>query len=81
MTIQGHPEFRNSITTDITRELDVINPEIRKTCDTEALRAERPASDIPETWSDTRNDGVDVVGKMFWRMFGVEGKRCWFSSV
>ncbi|KAJ3554200.1 hypothetical protein NP233_g12472 [Leucocoprinus birnbaumii] len=59
MTIQGHPEFYDTLVTDIKREVHGMSSNVVES-------SERHSGEQ----GTFKNDGVNVIGKAFWRMFG-----------
>lgn len=83
MTVQGHPEFSDALATDIFRRRArhgiIRNDFVRAYLD-EAGVSESSLFELGKTESKVwleNYDGVHVVGRAFWKMFGVkyaEGK-------
>ncbi|KXN88516.1 Putative glutamine amidotransferase-like protein C13C5.04 [Leucoagaricus sp. SymC.cos] len=82
ITVQGHPEFTDTLTADITRELhgkdaNNIRDGIKAVGDAErnvhGLTTNASRIDENEVAGLRKDDGVDIVGKAFWRMFGIQG--------
>lgn len=79
MTVQGHPEFNDTLVADITKELhdvDLNVIDLRKQCSSEVEDPSHDTSRIDGNEvleASKRDDGIDVVGRAFWRLFGVEG--------
>lgn len=74
ITLQGHPEFTESIVTGIVRQrAGVIDAAAAQSYFGEkgdVGDAEPPAQDgTGRRW--WKNDGVDIVGRAFWKMLGV----------
>lgn len=74
ITLQGHPEFTESIVSGIVRlRADAIGADNVKSYFGAKgdLDGEEPSDKEGTGRRWWKNDGVDVVGKVFWRILGV----------
>ncbi|KAF7760291.1 hypothetical protein Agabi119p4_10967 [Agaricus bisporus var. burnettii] len=75
MTVQGHPELTDSVVTKVVHHLaeeGILKEEAAKKY-TGSENAEEPCyENMPRLKWPGDDDGISVVGKAFWKMFGVK---------
>lgn len=77
MTLQGHPEFTESVVTGIIRQRSVSGAMDVATVGSYFGGKGDLGDQVLQDTDDTgrrwwKTDGVDVIGKVFWQMLGVE---------
>lgn len=82
LTIQGHPEFNESIVTGITDQMleervidhSILSKDFRKqdkNADADTDTEPRTEEDTEKRWKSSY-DGATIVGNAFWRTLGVD---------